>query len=167
MSDLVGIALRISVMYVVALTLLRVSGKRTIDHLSPMDFVITMAIGDMFDDIIWAEVPLAQGLVGFTAFILCHVVINAGGWGSHAFRRLIAGRSRRLLHNGQVDHQALAAERMHLNTFEQQLRQVGEDDPQGLELACLEVSGALSVLKAKPLRPLQRRDVPALARDEV
>jgi uncharacterized membrane protein YcaP (DUF421 family) len=165
MSDLVGVALRILVMYLFALALLRVSGKRTIGDLSPMDFIITMAVGDMFDDVIWAEVPLAQGIVGFTVFILCHFLVNLGGWASQPFLRVVSGEARRLLHQGQVDRRALAAERMHPETFAQELRQLGEDDPQEVELACLETSGAVSLLKLKPARPLQRRDVPALAEE--
>jgi uncharacterized membrane protein YcaP (DUF421 family) len=166
MSDLLGVALRISVMYVFALALLRLSGKRTIDHLSPMDFVVTMAIGDMFDDVIWAEVPLAHGLVGFTAFVLCHFLVNLGAWASQPFHRLVSGQARCLLQAGQLDRQALAAERMHPESFAQELRQLGEEDPQALELAYLEDSGAVSLVRWKPLQPLRRRDVPALAQDE-
>jgi uncharacterized membrane protein YcaP (DUF421 family) len=131
-----------------------------------MDFVITMAVGDMFDDVIWAEVPLAQGLVGFAVFVLCHFLVNLGAWASSPFHRLVSGEARRLLHAGRVDRQALAVERLHPETLAQELRQLGEDDPRELELAYLEDSGAVSVVKFKPLQPLRRRDVPALARDE-
>jgi uncharacterized membrane protein YcaP (DUF421 family) len=40
---------------------------------------------------------------------------------------------------------------------------LGEDDPADFERAYLEPAGGLSTLKKQPLRPLQKKDVPALA----
>ena len=61
--DLTGIILRVSVMYLYALALLRISGKQSVDHLTALDFLITLIIGDLFDDIFWAEVTIPHGLV--------------------------------------------------------------------------------------------------------
>ena len=77
--------------------------------------------------------------------------------------RLVDGRPRQLVRDGRVDLHGLAAERMRPDTLEQELRQVGEDQLEALELVCLEVSGQPSVLRRKRFRPLQRQDVPALS----
>src|ERR671924_489440 len=63
--DLTGIIFRVSIMYLYALALVRISGKQTLGQLTPMDFVVTLIIGDLFDDVFWAEVPLIEGIVGF------------------------------------------------------------------------------------------------------
>ncbi len=49
--DLTGIALRVSVMYIFALVLVRMAGKQSLGQLTPMDFVVTLIIGDLFDDV--------------------------------------------------------------------------------------------------------------------
>jgi uncharacterized membrane protein YcaP (DUF421 family) len=53
--DLTGIVFRVSIMYVYALALVRIAGKQSLGQLTPMDFVVTLIIGDLFDDIFWAE----------------------------------------------------------------------------------------------------------------
>jgi uncharacterized membrane protein YcaP (DUF421 family) len=162
MADLLGLVVRISAMYLYALLILRLSGKRSLHHLSPIDFVVTTAVGDMFDDIFWAEVPLAQGLVAITTFMLVHVLVAAGSWRSTALDRLANGTRTILVQDGAFQAAGLAHERVGPHTVCQALRQVGEDDLAVIEQASLEPDGRLSVLKRQPHRPLQRNDVPAL-----
>ena len=50
--DLTGIVFRVSVMYLYALALLRISGKQSVSHLTTLDFIVTLIIGDLFDDAI-------------------------------------------------------------------------------------------------------------------
>ena len=64
--SLTGIIVRISFIYVYALALVRISGKQTLGQLTPMDFIVTLIIGDLFDNVFWAEVPVIEGIVAFT-----------------------------------------------------------------------------------------------------
>ena len=68
-QELIGIALRVSVMYLYVLAIMRLSGKRSLGAITPFDFVVTVIVGDMFDDVFWAEVPLSKGLVGVTTIV--------------------------------------------------------------------------------------------------
>ncbi len=45
------------------LVLVRASGKQSIRQGTTFQFVIALVIGDMIDDVIWAEVSLAKFLV--------------------------------------------------------------------------------------------------------
>ncbi len=162
MEDLIGIALRISFIYAYALLLLRLSGKRSVGSLSTLDFIVAFIVGDMFDDIIWAEIPLAQGLVGMTTVVLLHTLLAFASWKSQRVDALVNSTPTRLVRNGRMLPDALARERMTAVEVTAGLRQLGEDKLEEIREACLEPSGALSVIKQEAAKPVQKRELAAL-----
>lgn len=61
--DPIRIVVRVAVAYLVLNVLVRLTGKRTIQQGSPFDFTLALIIGDMVDDLLWAEVAASQFLV--------------------------------------------------------------------------------------------------------
>ena len=59
--------------YVFALALIRASGKRSVKHGDVASFVLAVVVGDLFDDALWAEVPMAEFVVGAGTLTLTHV----------------------------------------------------------------------------------------------
>src|SRR5688500_16506665 len=57
------------------LMVVRLAGKRTIGEGTSLDFIVALIIGDMPDDIIWGEVPLAQGLVAIGSVVCLHLFV--------------------------------------------------------------------------------------------
>jgi uncharacterized membrane protein YcaP (DUF421 family) len=162
MEDYLGILIRISVMYIYVLILLRLAGKRSIASLSSLDLVIGLLIGDLFDDVIWAEVPLSQGIVAFTTVILLHMLVAFAEYRSDWIYQLISAKETELVRNGKLKEEGLQRERLRRSTVLYELRLQGEDGPAEIQKASLEPSGSTSVLKREASRPAQRRDLPAL-----
>jgi uncharacterized membrane protein YcaP (DUF421 family) len=75
--DLGRIMVRVLFGYVWALALVRVSGKRTINQSDVSSFVVALVLGDMFDDLFWAEVPVAQFVTGAAALVMVHLWTTA------------------------------------------------------------------------------------------
>jgi uncharacterized membrane protein YcaP (DUF421 family) len=71
--DPLRIVVRVVVAYVVILALIRVTGKTTVKHATPFDFVVALVTGDLVDDAIWAEVELGVFLAAAGALFLVHV----------------------------------------------------------------------------------------------
>jgi uncharacterized membrane protein YcaP (DUF421 family) len=71
--DLGRIMVRVIFGYLWALALVRVSGRRTISQSDVPSFVVALVLGDMFDDLFWAEVPVAQFVTGATALVMAHL----------------------------------------------------------------------------------------------
>jgi uncharacterized membrane protein YcaP (DUF421 family) len=67
------IVVRILFAYFWALVLVRVSGRRTIQQSDIRSFVVAVVIGDMFDDLFWAEVSAAQFVTGLGALMTTHL----------------------------------------------------------------------------------------------
>jgi uncharacterized membrane protein YcaP (DUF421 family) len=157
--DLTGIILRVSIMYLYALTLIRISGKQSMGQLSSMDLVVTLIIGDLFDDVFWAEVPLAQGMVGFGTVILAHMLVTCLSSRSKLIDRLVNSPARVLIQDGKLVPEGLQREWMRQETLQFELRLQGEEHPREVQEARLEPEGQTSVIKAASNKPVQKKDL--------
>lgn len=74
--DPLRLVARVVFAYCFMLVLIRLAGKRTVKQSDMASFVIALIIGDMFDDLIWAEVPATQFVAGAGTIAFFHVLIN-------------------------------------------------------------------------------------------
>ena len=74
--DPLRIAARALFAYVMLLVLLRVSGKRIVRHASPFDFTLSLILGDMVDDLLWAEVDASVFVVGVGVLLFIHTALD-------------------------------------------------------------------------------------------
>ena len=75
--ELDRIVLRVLFGYVSMVVLVRISGHRTIRHGDVQSFVLAVVLGDMFDDLFWAEVSAAQFVVAVSALVGAHLWTTA------------------------------------------------------------------------------------------
>jgi uncharacterized membrane protein YcaP (DUF421 family) len=68
--DPLRLAVRTVLVYLFLLALLRLSGTRSVRQVTPFDFVLVLILGDLVDDALWAEVPLAQFVVAAGTLVL-------------------------------------------------------------------------------------------------
>jgi uncharacterized membrane protein YcaP (DUF421 family) len=156
--DLTGIILRGSVMYLYALALVRVSGKQSLGQLAAMDLVVTLIIGDLFDDVFWAEVPLAQSLVGFGTVILAHMLVTYLSSRSKRVDRLVNSPARLLIQEGKLVLENLQRDWVRQETLQYELRLHGEEHPRDVKAARLEPEGQISVIKTASSKAVQKKD---------
>jgi uncharacterized membrane protein YcaP (DUF421 family) len=74
--DPLRLIVRVVVAYVVMLVLIRWTGKRTIRHGNTLEFTIALVVGDLVDDMVWAEVAASQFLVAASVLTVAHVVLD-------------------------------------------------------------------------------------------
>lgn len=74
--DPLRIVARIVVVYVLLNLFVRISGKRSVKHASPFDFTLSLIVGDMTDDAIWAEVVMPVFAVGAGVLLMTHVILD-------------------------------------------------------------------------------------------
>jgi uncharacterized membrane protein YcaP (DUF421 family) len=154
-----SILIRVTVMYLLALVLIRLLGKQSIGELSTIDFVVITILGDPFDSVIFSEVTLAEGVVAFSTVALLHLLVTFLTSRSNTLFRIIAAPPRLLVENGMVQGNALAIERQRPEILASELRINGEDLLQEVQEARLESNGKLSVLKMPSSRTAQKQDV--------
>ena len=74
--DPLRIAARVVFAYVVLMIMVRVSGKRLIRHASPYDFTLTLVLGDMVDDLLWAEVDASVFVAAAGMLVMVHICVE-------------------------------------------------------------------------------------------
>lgn len=156
--DLTGIIFRLSVMYLYALALLRISGKQSVSHLTALDFIVTLIVGDLFDDIFWADVPILQGMVAFTAITLVHILVTYLASRNRSIHRLVVSPPGLVVQNGRLVQETLQRERLRPETVQYELRLKGEEQLRDIREAWVEPKGEISVLKTSASKPVQKKD---------
>jgi uncharacterized membrane protein YcaP (DUF421 family) len=162
MDTLLGIVVRVVFMYIFVLVHVRFAGKRGIGELSAQDFVTTLILGDMFDDVFTSEIPLLQGVVAVSALVGLHVLISVGTSKSKAFDSLIGSNPVLLVQNGRFVMPGLHSQRMRPRDLGPFLRENEVDSPHEIKEARMEPVGDLSVLLKPEHRPADRRDLEGL-----
>lgn len=151
-SDLLRVLAVAPLAYLWLVALLRVSGKRTLAQLNAFDFIVTVALGSTLATVIlnssvaWAEGALALGVLVVLQFVVAWVSVRVT-W----FRRSVTSTSTVVLRDGQVDHAALAGERISEASLRQAVRSSGIGGLERVAAVVLEPDGTLSVIPAGEL----------------
>jgi len=74
--DPLRVGVRAAAAYVILLLLLRLAGKRTVYQGTPFDFVLALVLGDIVDDALWSEVPMAQFVVAAASLVLMKLAVT-------------------------------------------------------------------------------------------
>ena len=159
MDGALGIVVRATATYVFLLILLRVSGKRTVGEGTPFDFVVALVLGDFPDDIIWGEVPVAQGLVAIGTVMTLHLCVVYATYRSIRFDQLVGSGPTPIMRAGRSLAEGLRSEHMNEGDLDVQLRHRGDDDRRHVKAATIEPTGEVAVLPTNGARPAQRRDL--------
>jgi uncharacterized membrane protein YcaP (DUF421 family) len=159
--ELFHITVRSLAAYAILLVLLRLAGKRTLAQGTPFDFVLALVLGDMVDDLLWAEVSLAKFAVAVSTLALMQTMTALLQSRSVSFHAWVEGTPQVVLRTGRLEVAALRSERIREEDLEAHLRLVGVDRTKwgGVKTAWIETNGQLSALKTDAARELERRDL--------
>ena len=86
MVDPLRIVFRVLFAYVVLLVFVRLSGKRGVKHANVFDFTVAIVLGDLIDDMLWAEVAASQFVVASGVLMIVHVALDLLRFRSGAWR---------------------------------------------------------------------------------
>jgi uncharacterized membrane protein YcaP (DUF421 family) len=160
------IAVRAVIAFVFLLALLRLAGKRSVHQGTNLEVVLGLVMGDLVDDLLWAEVPFSQFVVAAGVLALCETSLKAIVAASRRIRDEVSGRALVILRDGVPLEPCLAQERMALDEAEAMLRNLGIPRERWRELksARVEVNGRPSALCHDWARPAPRAEADRLPR---
>lgn len=151
---------RTVVLYLVAVAVIRLMGKRQIGQLQPFELVITIVIAELvvipMQD---KDVPLIEGLVPAFTLLFLQYLLSLVLMKSEGARAVLSGMPSVLVHKGSIVEQELRRLRYNLSDLLEQLRVKGYPDISDVEFAVLETNGELSVIPKSEKRQLQPRDL--------
>jgi len=99
------------IVYLVLVLLLRLFGKRELAQLNPFDLVVLLSLSNTVQNaIIGDDNSITGGIVGAFSLLAINWVVVRVLFRSPKLTRMLEGRSKVLLRNGQLDKRALAQE---------------------------------------------------------
>ncbi len=153
---LVEVAARILMLFAVLLLVVRLLGKREQETLSPMQQMMMIALGSAAGDVmLYPEVSIAYAAMILIGVSLLTVTLEIAANRFRPVRDYLESSPRILLRDGQIDFDALARERTTERELYAVLRDKGAVALSQVELAILEVTGAISVV-LNDSKPKQR-----------
>ncbi len=156
--DLWRIAVRALVAYIYLLTVTRATGKRVVSQATPFDFVVSLILGDLIDDALWAEVSTAKFAVGTATICFCDILTKLGGFHSKRFFKLVNGVPSIVLRDGVEDGRELRSEQLSELDLAHLLRLDGIDKWNEVHLGLVERDHNLSVILRPESEPATRED---------
>ena len=151
---------RTIILYLLLIVGLRLTGKRQIGELEPIELVLTMLLSDLasvpmqdFDS------PLINGVVPILTLLALTTLLSYISFRSGRFRSLICGEPAIVVRCGRLQQRAMRHNRMTVDELMEELRGQGVTNLKDVKYAVLETSGQLSVLlraDAQPVTPRQK-----------
>lgn len=147
-AQIIHILITASITYVGLITMLRLSGKRTLTQMNAFDFIVTVALGSTFaTSILSKNTPLAEGLVGIGTLILLQLIVSWICMRFPGFNKIIKSEPRILFYRGEFKSKALCEERITIEELLQAARSQGILSLTQIEAIILETNGKFSIVK--------------------
>lgn len=139
--------LRPIAIYIAALALVRILGKRALGQLTLFDLVIMAGIGDVIVVIaLEQKIPFEKGLFMLGLLGGLEIFLSMLTYRSPFFTRLLEGKPTLLIKDGTLIEQNLAKEHISRSDLRQELRKLGVANISQVAQGVLEACGNFSVI---------------------
>jgi uncharacterized membrane protein YcaP (DUF421 family) len=153
-SVLLQIVLRTSVIYLLVLVGVRLSGKREVGQMTPFDLTLLLLLSNSVQNAMTGpDTSVFGGVVAACTLLFLNYIVADLSGANRRFRRLIQGQPSLLIHDGKVIEAHLAKEHVSMDELHRALREHGIQDCHQVALAVLEVDGSISCLKYDEITP--------------
>lgn len=149
----VEIVIRTLIIYAVVLLGLRVTGKRQLGQLAPLDLVLLLLISNAVQNaMVGPDTSLLGGVVSAITLLTAHSLFSRLRLRVPAFRRALSGEPTILIRDGQILSDNTKREEITEDELLSALREHGVEHATDVELAELEVDGSISVVPVDATR---------------
>ncbi|MDR2504722.1 MAG: DUF421 domain-containing protein [Oscillospiraceae bacterium] len=147
--------LRTAFVFVVAVFLMRVMGKRQIAQLQPYELVLAILMADIAAAPMGNDgIPLLDGIVPMLALVFLHTLITYLCMKSERLRRFIDGSAFPIVSGGRLRSETLDKLGITVSDLLEELRAAGYATIEDVHTAILETSGKMSVFNTAVPVPL-------------
>jgi uncharacterized membrane protein YcaP (DUF421 family) len=161
------IFLRTSVVYLVVLIGVRLSGKREVGQMTPFDLTLLLLISNSVQNAMTgSDSSLLGGVVAAITLLAMNYFVAELSGANRRFRKVVEGEPSLLVHDGEVILSHMAKEHVSLDQLQRAMREHGINTYHDVALGVLEVDGSISLLKYDDLNPTahshlaRRRHIP-------
>ena len=154
---LLEIVIRTTIIYMVVLIGIRLTGKREVGQMTPFDLVLLLLIANAVQNAMTGpDTSVTGGLVAAITLLAVNAGVSRLTWRYRKFRKWVEGTPTLLIHSGKILDENLAKEELSRESVLQALREHGVATVPEVKLAVLEVDGSISVLKNDEMPTISR-----------
>ena len=151
---LLTIALRTTIIYLLVLAGVRLSGKREVGQMTPFDLTLLLLLSNSVQNAMTGpDTSLVGGMVAATVLLLLNYLVANLSGANRRFRKFIQGQPSMLIHDGQIIEAHMAKEHVSMDELQRAMREHGISDYHQVAIAVLEVDGSMSFLKYDDINP--------------
>jgi uncharacterized membrane protein YcaP (DUF421 family) len=141
-------AIRTVIIYIFIIVALRITGKRQIGELQPIELVVTLLISDLaVIPMQESEIPLISGLIPIVVLVALELILSTLMMKSNSLSKLISGNPVVIIQDGKLQQKALRQLRLGVDDLTEALRQQGVFDLHSVEYAVVETNGKISIFQ--------------------
>lgn len=142
------IVLRVGVLYVALLIGLRLSGKRELGQITPMDLLTIILLSETVSPALTADDTSIPGaLIAAATLIGGSFLVGFATYRWRWFERLSEGKPSILIRNGRVDRRVMRAERISQQELDAALHKNNIADASDVALGVVETSGDMTFVE--------------------
>lgn len=146
--DPLQMAMRAIVVFLVALVLIRISGRRSFGQRSPFDSVVVILLGATLSRAIVGASPFIATVVASFMIVACHRLLAWACMRSRPLERLVGGVEREVFSNGAFNAREMDAALISRTDVQESVRQkTGSRSMDNVAAAILERNGEVSVIR--------------------
>ena len=139
--------LRAAVVYLLWLAAVRFADNRLLGRYSPFDVVLAVILGAVLGRAINGSTPFFETLIAGAVLVGMHWILTILSAHSHAFGKLVKGRERLLVRNGEVQQVEMRKNHLSDRDLIEMIRLKGNvADARSVAEAYLERNGEISVI---------------------
>lgn len=154
------VLIRSLILYIIIIFGVRLMGKRQLGELQPSELVITILISNIatlpLED---PNIPLIIGILPILALVCYEVVMSWVTLKSLRMRRMISGRPKIVIRDGQIEQATMRDLRLSVDDLMTALRNNQIFDVSQVQFAIMETTGAISIYPKADYQPLTQGDV--------
>lgn len=147
-------------MYVVALIVIRMMGKRALGELGLFDFVVMTGVGHILTSVALDQsLPFYEGVGVLITLAAMEYGVSYLSIKNQRLSRLIQGSPVVMIKDGRIIRENLGKEKFNVDDLMQELRKQGIRDVNEVETGILEPSGGFSVILKGAEEPVSRGEL--------
>ncbi|HEY8003636.1 MAG TPA: YetF domain-containing protein [Phenylobacterium sp.] len=140
---------RALILFVVGIVYIRIAGRRTFSHATPLDIVVAIVVGSNLSRAMTGKAPFWPSLAATLLLVVLHRVLAMATLRWTWLARLIKARPVILMRDGARDEKAMRRHAIGEVDLMESLRLEQVEKPEEVHLATLENSGKISVVRRK------------------
>jgi uncharacterized membrane protein YcaP (DUF421 family) len=144
---MLNIIIRVFIIYIVAIVVLRLMGKRQIGEMEPFELVITLIIADLATiPVADPTIPIWYGVLPLLLIAILHFLVAKWQSGCPAVRTLIGGNAVIVVSPDGVDYKMLNELSMCYDELVEMLRNNDVFDINEVQYAIIEQNGKITII---------------------